>query len=190
MKLHFSLIALAILLFIFPSNSQQFPKREFRGAWIQTVHQSQYQNMDKSTMESYLTAMLDGLQQMGINAVIFQVRPQADAFYQSSLEPWSRFFTGTQGVAPSPVWDPMQFLIDACHERNMEFHAWLNPYRVKTNLSEQLAPGHIYYKHPEWFVSYGNQLYFDPGLPEYSQIHLPGCRRYCIAIRRRCHTYG
>ena len=64
----------------------------------------------------------------------------------------------------------MQYLIEACHERNMEFHAWLNPYRVKSNLNEQLAPGHIYHKHPEWFVRYGRQLYFDPGLPE--------CRRF------------
>ena len=166
MKFRFYFITLAILLFAFPLKSQQSPKREFRGAWIQTVHQSQYQNMDKATMQTYLTAMLDGLQQMGINAVIFQVRPQADAFYRSSLEPWSRFFTGTQGIAPTPIWDPMQYLIEACHERNMEFHAWLNPYRVKSNLNEQLAPGHIYHKHPEWFVTYGNQLYFDPGLPE------------------------
>ena len=166
MKFRFYFITLAILLFAFPLKSQQSPKREFRGAWIQTVHQSQYQNMDKATMQTYLTAMLDGLQQMGINAVIFQVRPHADAFYRSSLEPWSRFLTGTQGIAPTPVWDPMQYLIEACHERNMEFHAWLNPYRVKSNLNEQLAPGHIYHKHPEWFVTYGNQLYFDPGLPE------------------------
>ena len=170
MKFRFYFITLAILLFAFPLKSQQSPKREFRGAWIQTVRQSQYQNMDKATMQTYLTAMLDGLQQMGINAVIFQVRPQADAFYRSSLEPWSRFFTGTQGIAPTPVWDPMQYLIEACHERNMEFHAWLNPYRVKSNLNEQLAPGHIYHKHPEWFVRYGRQLYFDPGLPE--------CRRF------------
>ena len=92
MKSRFYFITLAILLFAFPLKSQQSPKREFRGAWIQTVHQSQYQNMDKATMQTYLTAMLDGLQQMGINAVIFQVRPQADAFYQSSLEPWSRVF--------------------------------------------------------------------------------------------------
>ena len=84
MKFRFYFITLAILLFAFPLKSQQSPKREFRGAWIQTVHQSQYQNMDKATMQTYLTAMLDGLQQMGINAVIFQVRPQADAFYRSS----------------------------------------------------------------------------------------------------------
>ena len=114
MKYRFYFITLAILLFVFPLKSQQSPKREFRGAWIQTVHQSQYQNMDKATMQTYLTAMLDGLQQMGINAVIFQVRPQADAFYQSSLEPWSRFFYGEQSIAPTAGWGTVQYIKGAC----------------------------------------------------------------------------
>ncbi len=146
--------------------SVEYPKREFRGAWLHTVGQSRYMERDRDAMQRYLSETLDSLQQMGINAVIFQVRPSADAFYPSTLEPWSRYLTGTQGVAPSPQWDPLQYIIEQCHARNMELHAWLNPYRANTNVDVPLAPSHIYHKHPEWFVRYGNQLYFDPGLPE------------------------
>ena len=103
--------------------------------------------------------------------IIFQVRPEADALYASQLEPWSRFLTGVQGQAPSPYWDPMQFMIDECHKRGMEFHAWINPYRVKTSLKSELSPNHLYNIHPEWFVTYNNQLFFDPALPE-SRRHI------------------
>ena len=106
------------------------------------------------------------------NAIIFQVRPEADALYASRLEPWSRFLTGVQGKAPEPYWDPMQFMIDECHKRGMEFHAWINPYRTKTTLKSELAPNHVYNIHPEWFVTYGDQLYFDPALPA-RPIHEP-----------------
>ncbi|MDD2799707.1 MAG: family 10 glycosylhydrolase [Bacteroidales bacterium] len=148
----------------------QAAKREFRGVWIHTVQQSQYKTMNAGEMQAYFIDMLDQFQQCGINALIFQVRPQADAFYKSDLEPWSRFLTGEQGLAPATNWDPMAFLIQECHKRNMEFHAWLNPYRVTSNENEKLSENHIYWKHPEWFVKYGKQIYFDPGVPE--------CRRF------------
>lgn len=143
----------------------KYPKREFRGAWIQAVN-GQFKGMAPDQMKQTLVGQLNSLQEAGINAIIFQVRPEADALYASGYEPWSRFLTGTQGKAPSPLWDPMLFMIDECHKRGMEFHAWINPYRVKTSLNVQLAPTHIYHEHPEWFVTYNNQLYFDPALPE------------------------
>lgn len=150
----------------FNSNAQEAPKREFRGAWLQTVYQGQYASMNKAELQNYLTALLDQLRQTGINAIIFQVRPAADAFYPSKLEPWSRFLTGRQGKAPLPAWDPMAFLIEECHKRNMEFHAWLNPYRVTTSKNETLTFNHIYNRNPGWFVEYGDKIYFDPGLPQ------------------------
>ena len=107
---------------------------------------------------------------MRINAIIFQVRPEADAFYKSDIEPWSRFFTGEQGVAPAGEFDLMAFLIQECHKRNMEFHAWLNPYRASTAGNTRFADSHIYHKHPEWFVTYNKQILFDPGLPESRQF--------------------
>lgn len=147
------------------TQSSPYPKREFRGAWIQAVN-GQFRGVPTEKLKQTLIDQLNSLQGAGINAIIFQVRPEADALYASNIEPWSRFLTGTQGKAPSPYWDPMQFMIDECHRRNMEFHAWVNPYRVKTSLNNTLAPGHIYTEHPEWFVTYNNQLHFDPALPE------------------------
>lgn len=81
-------------------------KREFRGAWIQCVN-GQFQGMSTQKMQSTLSYQLDELQKDGCNAIIFQVRPECDALYESRLEPWSRFLTGTQGKAPSPYWDPL-----------------------------------------------------------------------------------
>ena len=146
------------------------PKREFRAAWIQAVN-GQFRGIPPDRLKQILINQLNSLQGAGINAVIFQVRPEADALYASQYEPWSRFLTGVQGKAPEPYWDPMQFMIEECHKRSMEFHAWINPYRVKTSLKNELSPIHIYNSHPEWFVTYGDQLYFDPALPE-SRNHI------------------
>lgn len=151
-------------------SSSLHPKREFRAAWIQTVH-GHFRDMPTRQLQDTLLVMLDSLRQVGMNAVIFQVRPEADTFYSSELEPWSRFLTGEQGKKPEPEWDPMRFMIEECHRRAMEFHAWINPYRVKTSLKNELAPGHVYNIHPEWFVTYGDQVYFDPALPE-SRRHI------------------
>ena len=145
-------------------------KREFRGAWIQTAFQGEYKSMSPAVMRKTFIKRLDFLQQCGINAIVFQVRPEADAFYASKLEPWSRFLTGTQGQAPAGRFDPMAFLIEECHKRNMEFHAWLNPYRARMGSETDLASNHIYFKHPEWFVTYNKQLLFDPGLPACRQF--------------------
>lgn len=143
------------------------PKREFRGAWIHTIFQSQYSRQSTNENQQYLRGLLDKLQDAGCNAIIFQVRPQADALYPSELEPWSRHLTGEAGVAPNPAWDPLQFMIDEAHARGMELHAWLNPYRVTTSKGEKLPKNHIYHKHPERFVKYADgKIYFDPAYPE------------------------
>ncbi len=167
------LLFVIILLCTLTASGQSItkhPKREFRAAWIQTVN-GQFKGMSTQKLKQVLTDQLNALEEAGINAVIFQVRPEADAFYPSSIEPWSRFLTGVQGQAPVPYWDPMQFMIEECHKRNMEFHAWINPYRTKTNLRNELTPAHIYFSNPELFVTYGNQLYFDPALPQ-SRNHI------------------
>ncbi|MDR2682646.1 MAG: family 10 glycosylhydrolase, partial [Dysgonamonadaceae bacterium] len=157
-----------VLLFLLslPLTAQITPKREFRGAWIHVIHQNQYQTMSVPEMKHYFTAMLDSLQALHINAIVFQVRPTADAFYYSELEPWSRYLTGEQGRAPADHFDPMAFVVELAHDRGMEFHAWLNPYRVTSTDTDVLHPSHIYFRYPERFVKYGKQLYFDPGLPE------------------------
>ena len=161
--LTFCLTALTLAV---PAFSQELPKREFRGAWLHIVGNQQIKTLSREQIQQWFAATLDSLQDMGCNAVIFQVRPQADAFYASEIEPWTRFLTGEQGVAPDPFWDPLQFMIAQCHARGMELHAWLNPYRVTSNDQEQLHPDHLYFKKPEIFKRYGKQLYFDPGEPE------------------------
>lgn len=143
-----------------------YPKREFRGAWLSTAWQTRYKSMSSQQMKNYFVRSLDALQADGINAVIFQARPYADAFYYSELEPWSAFLTGTQGKAPDNGFDPLAFLIEECHKRNMELHAWLNPYRVSASTNDVFARNHIYHKYPERFVKYDGKVYFDPGLPE------------------------
>lgn len=166
----FFLLLMAGGVFAQVQTGSAYPKREFRAAWIQSVN-GQFRGMPTEKLKQNLIGQLNSLQKAGINAIIFQVRPEADALYASRLEPWSRFLTGVQGKAPEPYWDPMQFMIDECHKRGMEFHAWINPYRTKTTLKSELAPNHVYNIHPEWFVTYGDQLYFDLALPE-SRRHI------------------
>ena len=140
-------------------------KREFRGAWIQAVN-GQFIGMSMHEMQQTLTTQLDALQQAGINAIIFQVRPEADALYMSYYEPWSRYLTGEQGVAPDPYWDPLQWMIAECHQRGMELHAWINPYRAKTKGTKSLGLKHPYKSNPERFVNYDGMLIFNPALKE------------------------
>lgn len=140
-------------------------KREFRGAWIQCVN-GQFQGMSREAMQETLTFQLNKLKQYGCNAIIFQVRPECDALYPSKYEPWSRFLSGQQGKAPSPYWDPLQWMITECHKRGMELHAWINPYRAKTKSTTVLASNHITQQHPERAFTYDNQLILNPALTE------------------------
>lgn len=157
-----SLLA-ALLLVSFNLSASAQPKREFRGAWIQCVN-GQFLGMGTEKMQKTLTYQLDELQKDGVNAIIFQVRPECDALYQSSIEPWSRFLTGEQGKAPYPAWDPLQWMIDQCHQRGMELHAWINPFRAKTKTTKLLSPMHIAKKTPSAVFEYDDLLILNPAL--------------------------
>ena len=140
----------------------------FRGAWIATVANIDWPSADAvgytDLQQEEMIWILDSLQAIGINAIVFQVRPTADALYQSAYEPSSHWLTGTQG--DSLTWDPLQWTIDQAHRRQMEVHVWLNPYRVnlaKTDTS-MISAEHVWRKHREWFWEYNKQWYFDPGL--------------------------
>ncbi|WP_276503874.1 glycoside hydrolase family 10 protein [Terrimonas pollutisoli] len=149
------------------------PQYEFRGVWIATVDNIDWPSKGVHTVYSQkveFIRQLDQHKKNGMNAVIVQVRPSADAFYPSTLEPWSQWLTGVQGRSPSPYYDPLQFMIEEAHKRGMEFHAWLNPYRANFNIrSASIAPNHITRIHPEWFITYGDKKYFDPGNKEAQQ---------------------
>lgn len=154
-----------LLLALLVTVSASAQKREFRGAWIQCVN-GQFVGMSPAQMRNALTRQIDAIWRAGGNAIIFQVRGECDALYRSDIEPWSRFMTGVQGQAPSPSWDPLQWMITECHRRGMELHAWINPYRAKTKTTSVLAPSHVARRHPNWVFSYDGQLILNPAMKE------------------------
>ena len=149
------------------------PKREFRGAWIATVVNYDWPSkpgLSTSEQQTQLLSLLDELKISGINAVFFQIRTECDALYQSNYEPWSYYLTGAQGVAPSPFYDPLEFVIKESHKRGMELHAWLNPYRAeKTIGAYPFAGDHITKMHPEWILQINTYKFLNPGIPEVTQ---------------------
>lgn len=154
-----------LLLHAAPTNAQKHIKREFRGAWIQCVN-GQFLGMSTRAMQDTLTFQLDRLKDDGINAIIFQVRPECDALYKSDIEPWSRFLTGRQGLAPKPYWDPLAWMVEQCHKRGMELHAWINPFRAKTKTTHELDRKHIAIKRPGAVFTYDGQIILNPALQE------------------------
>ena len=158
------LVCILYSVFCIPANAEI----SFRGAWIATVANIDWPseqaigNTERQKQE--MLFLLDSLESIGINAIVFQVRPTADALYKSEYEPSSHWLTGKQG--DSLTWDPLEWTIEEAHLRHMEVHVWLNPYRVnlaKTDTS-MICANHIWRKHPDWFWCYNKQWYFDPGL--------------------------
>lgn len=170
-----NLIATLSFCFAFMSAFAQEPAPvyEFRGVWIATVDNIDWPKRNQYNVDSQkvdFIRQLDLHKANGMNAVVVQVRPSTDAFYPSPYEPWSQWLTGKQGRAPVPFYDPLEFMIEEAHKRGMEFHAWLNPYRANFSIAKaSIAPNHITKLHPEWFVSYGGKMYFDPGNTEGQQ---------------------
>ncbi|HET8770715.1 MAG TPA: family 10 glycosylhydrolase [Gemmatimonadaceae bacterium] len=141
--------------------------REFRGLWIATVANIDWPSkpgLSTAAAKRELIGLLDRAKASGLNAVIFQVRPAADALYESKLEPWSEYLTGAQGVAPSPRWDPLAFAVAESHRRGLELHAWFNPYRARhPSAKGSLARSHIANTNPRLVRRYGTHLWMDPG---------------------------
>ncbi|MGH1395335.1 MAG: glycoside hydrolase family 10 protein [Trichormus sp.] len=150
-----------------PSTVKVSHQREFRGAWLTTVWNSDWPSkagLPVAQQQSELVNILQQLQQLNFNALILQVRPEGDALYASAIEPWSAWITGTQGKAPEPFYDPLEFAIAESHKRNIEVHAWFNPYRAKTSIkgTPNVQP-HIALTNPDVVYQWGNQLWMDPG---------------------------
>ena len=164
------MLVLTVLLFLltgfFSLPAQPFPKTELRAAWIATVVNIDWpskKGLNSVQQQQEYVRLLDLLKSVGMNAVVVQVRPAADAFYPSSYEPWSEYLSGTQGQSPFPYYNPLTFMIEQARIKGLEFHAWFNPYRVSMNDTTRFASDHPLYKHPEWFVKYGGKWYYDPG---------------------------
>ncbi len=150
-----------------PSTVQVSHQREFRAAWVTAVWNIDWPSSPKLSTEEQkneLLKILDRLEKMNFNAVILQIRPEGDALYASELEPWSAWLTGTQGKPPEPYYDPLEFAISESHKRNIEVHAWFNPYRAKvsTKTSANVSP-HISVTNPESVCAWGDKLWMEPG---------------------------
>ncbi len=164
------------------------PKREFRAAWIATVANIDWpskQGLDAETQKAEFKSLLFQCKQNGLNAIIVQIRPSADAFFASPYENWSHYLSGKQGQAPTPYYDPLIFMVEEAHKQCIEFHAWFNPYRALVDANKNPnTKDHITWQHPEWFLNYGGKKYFDPGLPEvrdyFTKIVLDVVKRYDI----------
>jgi uncharacterized lipoprotein YddW (UPF0748 family) len=171
MKKKYQIIFFIILIFILHSllNAGTNPKHEFRAVWVATVVNidwpDSYSN-SPARQQQDLIDLLDNMKACGMNAIIFQVRPECDALYESSYEPWSYWLTGAQGTAPSPYYDPLEFAIEEAHKRYMELHAWFNPYRAERSTGTfTLDENHVVNQHPDWILNFGSLKLLDPGLP-------------------------
>nr|WP_314277444.1 family 10 glycosylhydrolase [uncultured Peptostreptococcus sp.] len=158
-----------VLSIIIGKDSVRAQESEVRAAWVSTVFnidwpsKSSYRNPQKQKQE-YIY-LLNKLQGVGINTVMVQVRPESDAFYKSSISPWSRFLTGNQGE--NPGYDPLQFLLDESHKRGIKVHAWFNPYRASIyNDISSTAKSNPLNTHRDWVINYQGKWYYDPGNPQ------------------------
>ncbi|WP_103543165.1 glycoside hydrolase family 10 protein [Streptomyces sp. SM1] len=159
---------------------------EMRGMWVATVTNRDWPSrpgLSVTRQRAELTAHLDAAVRAGLNTVVFQVRPTADALWPSPYEPWSQYLTGTQGADPG--WDPLGTAVEEAHARGLQLHAWFNPYRVAMHADPaRLVPSHPARRNPGWVVTYGGKLYYNPGLPEVRafvrEAMLDAVRRYPV----------
>jgi len=164
----FSILVLPIPLAA-QSTTKIAPKREFRGVWVATVSNIDWPSrpgLSVDQQKQELIGLMEQHKANGMNAIVLQVRPAADAFYGKSREPWSQWLVGKQGIAPSPGYDPLAFAIKEAHFRGMELHAWFNPYRATMSANAIVHESHMTKKRPELFFTYAGKKQFDPGIPE------------------------
>ena len=161
-------------------------EEDFRAVWVASVINLDFpsrRGLNAEALKREIDEIVERTAELGLNAIIFQVRPTGDAFYKSEIFPWSYWLSGTQGQG-IPDFDPLEYWIESCRERGIELHAWLNPYRIIhtiTNSSDPgtLSPDNPVYQNPElavgWTASNGRQgLFLDPGLPEARQLIIDG----------------
>lgn len=155
-------------------------EEEFRAVWVGTVFGLNYPSKpttDENQLKKDAIAILDHVKEMGFNTVIFQVRPASDSLYPSQIFPWSKYLTGTQGVAPANQFDPLDFFVTEAHARGLKLHAWLNPYRVTATKADSalLSPNNPAVLHPELTVTHTDgKIYWNPGEPQARNYVLKG----------------
>lgn len=144
--------------------------REFRAVWVATVANIDWPSqpgLPVHRQQSELIDIMDRVRLLGMNAIILQIRPTADAFYASELEPWSYYLTGENGRAPEPFYDPLAFAVEEAQRRGLDLHVWFNPYRAgHPTASDTLAANNVLNQFPDAVHDYGTQRWMDPGAPE------------------------
>lgn len=181
-----SFLRYILFLLLISSTLYAQPKREFRGVWIANVGNVDWpsqKGLSAEQQQQELIDLLEMIKRRGLNAVFFQIRNACDAVYESKFEPWSEWLTGQQGQ--SPGYDPLAFAIQECRKRNLEIHAWMNPYRAVTDIrTASLSPGHVSQVRPDVLLSYGPLRMLDPGRPEVrsfvARVVMDVVRRYDI----------
>ncbi|HEX5051433.1 MAG TPA: family 10 glycosylhydrolase [Planctomycetota bacterium] len=150
-----------------PNDPPPVLEREFRGAWVATVNNIDWPSrpgLPVATMRAELDAIVARAVELRLNALVFQVRAAADAFYDSPLEPWSEWLTGQQGQAPAHGFDPLAYIVARCHTNGLQLHAWFNPYRAwHPSSKSSIAKGHVLERAPGSCVRYGSYQWMDPG---------------------------
>lgn len=148
---------------------EALPVREFRGVWVATVANIDWPSRPGLPVEEQkreFRQLLDRAKSLNFNAIVFQVRPAADALYESRLEPWSEYLTGAMGRAPVPYYDPLTFAVEESHKRGLELHAWFNPFRAHHPTGESpISPDHVSVQKSKSVVAYGDYLWLNPGDP-------------------------
>lgn len=174
---------IAVNLFYAPQDGVvSAEETELRGVWVATVANLDYPaspTTDAWSLRTQLDQILDNCEEMGFNAIFFQVRPSGDALYKSSIYPWSRYLTGTQGVAPSDDFDPLEYAVTEAHKRGIQLHAWINPYRVTNSSSDndRLAANNPAVLRPDLVLTDSTgKMYLNPGEADSIEIILEGIR--------------
>ena len=173
-------VILVLAMLIPAAYAAQPAQGGMRGVWVSSVANIDYpsqQGLSADQLKSEADTILNNIAAMGLNTVFLQVRPSADALYQSALFPWSRYVSGTAGQAPDGDFDVLAYWVEGAHSRSLQLHAWLNPYRITRDGKEELdalpetSPAK---QHPEWVVEYEGNYYFNPGLPAVQQLVVDG----------------
>lgn len=166
----------------FEVTEDEIPEKEtMRGVWVPTVWNLDFPHKadNAAKQQEEFRQLVRQAKAWGFNTIFLQVRPTADALYQSEINPWSDVLTGTWGAHPG--YDPLGFAIEAAHDAGIELHAWLNPYRVcPTSQRYRLSPMSVAVQHPDWVFEYKGTVYLDPGNPGVRQ-HVTDTVREIIA---------
>lgn len=155
---------------------------DMRGIWVSTVMNLDYpsaKTTDAAALKAEADKILDNVKAMNMNTVFLQVRPCGDAFYKSSIFPWSSYISGTQGVAPADGFDPLEYWVSAAHVRGLELHAWINPYRITrggdTEWNSLAASNPAKGEYADCVVKYSDgNYYYDPGNPRSIDLIVKG----------------